>query len=130
MNIMLTVSYCIDIPKEDFFYVESGEVKEEIMERLETLFPKEIALTKEVAAQREHLIHYPLMEGKNSLRCASCGRWLYMPEREYLPVCLEYCQMVEGIPLCSSCVWELEADMKNEAFVQKLREQMPKYDDT
>lgn len=124
---MLTVGYCIDIPKEDFFHTESGEVNEEIMERLETLFPKEIALTKEVSAQREHLIHYPLMEGKNCLRCTCCGKWLYMPDKEYLPVSLEYCQIVKGIPLCSSCAWELEADMKNKAFVQKLREQMPKY---
>lgn len=126
MDIMLTVSYCINIPRDEFLQAESGEVNEEMMKRLETLFPKEIALTKEVVAQREHLIHYPLIENKNSLRCACCGRWLYMPKREYLPASLEYCQMVEGIPLCPSCAWELEADMKNEAFVQKLREQMPK----
>lgn len=126
MDIMLTVSYCINIPRDEFFETESGEVNEEIMERLETLFPKEIVLAKEVAAQREHLIHYPLIENKNSLRCVCCGRWLYMPDKEYLPVSLEYCQMVEGIPLCSSCAWELEADMKNETFVQKLREQIPK----
>lgn len=57
MNIMLIVNYCINIPRDEFFHAESGKVNEEKMERLETLFPKEIALTKEVAAQREHLIH-------------------------------------------------------------------------
>jgi hypothetical protein len=54
---MLIVNYCINIPRDEFFHAESGKVNEEMMERLETLFPKEIALTKEVAAQREHLIH-------------------------------------------------------------------------
>jgi hypothetical protein len=33
--------------------------------------------------------------------------------------------MVKGIPLCPSCAWELEADLENEAFVQKLKEQVP-----
>lgn len=42
MDIMLTVSYCINIPRDEFFETESGEVNEEIMERLETLFPKEV----------------------------------------------------------------------------------------
>ncbi len=42
MNMMLTVSYCINIPRDEFFETESGEVNEEIAERLETLFPKEV----------------------------------------------------------------------------------------
>ena len=40
MNIMLTVSYAIDIPRDAFFHAKSGVVNEEIMRRLETLFPK------------------------------------------------------------------------------------------
>lgn len=88
MNIMLTVSYEIDIPRDAFFHAKSGVVNEEIMRRLETLFPKEIALTENADAHRTHVIHYPLLENKNSLRCASCKTWLYMPEKEYLPECL------------------------------------------
>ena len=122
MDIMLTVSYTLEIPKDKFFCSETGYVKEEMRERLEKLFPKEIALTGDTIARRENLIHYPLHENKNSLRCASCGKWLYMPGKEYLPVCLDYCRMVKEIPLCSSCAWELEADLENEEFVQKLRE--------
>ncbi|MDE5823327.1 MAG: hypothetical protein K2H91_01375 [Lachnospiraceae bacterium] len=118
---MLTVSYSLEIPREDFFRSESGEVREEMDEQLEKLFPKEIVLNGNAAAQREHLIHYPLQENKNALRCAACGKWLYMPEKEALSVSLDYCKMVKEIPLCSSCAWELEADMKNEKFVQRLR---------
>lgn len=40
MNIMLTVSYAIDIPRDAFFHADHGAVKEEIMERLEALFPR------------------------------------------------------------------------------------------
>ena len=72
MNIMLTVSYAIDIPRDAFFHADHGAVKEEIMERLEALFPREITLTENADAHRTHLIHYPLIENKNSLRCASC----------------------------------------------------------
>ncbi len=124
MNIMLTVSYAIDIPRDAFFHADHGAVKEEIMERLEALFPREITLTENADAHRTHLIQYPLIENKNSLRCASCKTWLYMPEKEYLPVSLEYCKMIKGIPLCPSCAWELEADLENEAFVQKLKKKM------
>lgn len=59
MNIMLTVSYAIDIPRDAFFHAKSGVVNEEIMRRLETLFPKEIALTESADAHRTHVIHYP-----------------------------------------------------------------------
>lgn len=121
MDIMLTVSYTLKIPKDSFFCSETGEVKEEMLSQLEKLFPKEIALTEDAIIRREHLIHYPLHENKDSLRCASCGKWLYMPGREYMPVSLDYCRMVKGIPLCSGCAWELEADLENEEFVRKLR---------
>ena len=79
MDIMLTVSYALKIPKDKSFCSETGYVKEEMRERLEKLFPKEITLAEDTIARREHLIHYPLHENKNSLRCASCGKWLYMP---------------------------------------------------
>lgn len=124
INIMLTVSYSLEIPRDEFFQSGNGRVKEEMEEQLEKLFPKEIVLTGHIAAQREHLFHYPLHENKNALRCASCGKWLYMPGKEYLPVSLDCCKMVKGILLCTSCAWELEADMENEMFVRKLMEQM------
>ena len=126
MDIMLTVSYSLKIPKDKFFCSESGDVKEEIQQQLEQLFPKEVKLTDDFAVHREHLIHYPLYENRNSLRCVSCGKWLYMPEKEHLQVCLEYCKMIKEIPLCSSCAWELEADLKNEEFVRELREKWVK----
>lgn len=119
---MLTVSYSLEIPRDEFFHSENGSVREDMEKRLDKLFPEEIVLTENVAARREHLIHYPLSEYQNALRCASCGKWLYMPGKEYLPVSLDYCKMVREIPLCSSCAWELEADMKNESFVQRLRD--------
>lgn len=122
INIMLTVSYSLEIPEDEFFRSESGEVREEMEEHLERLFPEEITLTGHAAARREHLIHYPLHEGDNALRCVSCGKWLCMPGKEYLPVSLDYCKMVKEIPLCTSCAWELEADMENEMFVRRLRE--------
>ena len=122
MDMMLTVSYSLKIPKEEFFHPESGEVKEEMREQLEKLFPKEIVLPGGTAAKREHLIHAPLIENKNCLRCASCGRWLYMPGKEYMSAGLDDCKMVKGIPLCSSCGWELEKDLENEEFVRKLKE--------
>ena len=78
-------------------------------------------MTEDAADVREHLITYPLHENKNSLRCTSCGKWLYMPGKEYLPVSLDYCRMVKGIPLCTGCAWELEPDLENEEYVQKLR---------
>ena len=121
---MLTVSYSLEIPRDDFFRSESGEVREEMEEQLEKLFPKEIVLNGNAFAQREHLIHYPLRENKNALRCASCGKWLYMPGKENLPVSLDPCRMVKEIPLCPSCAWELEADMENEMFVQQLRDRL------
>lgn len=120
MDIMLTVSYSAKLPRDEF-YSEKGDVKEKMEELLEELFPEEIALTKDGVARREHMIYYPLIENKNALKCASCGKWLYIPGKEHLPVCLEYCKMVKEIPLCSSCAWELEADLKNEEFVWKLR---------
>lgn len=123
INIMLTVSYSLEIPRDEFFQSGNGEVREEMEEQLEKLFPKEIVLAGHAAAKREHLIHYPLLENKNALRCASCGKWLYMPGKEYLPVSLDYCKMAREIPLCPSCAWELEADMENEMFVRKLMEQ-------
>lgn len=122
MELIITVSYSLKIPREDYFEAESGTIKEEIEERLEALFPLELALTDKDTAHREHLISYPLIENHNCLRCASCGRWLYMPGKEYLPVCLDICKTVKQIPLCASCAWELEKDMEHEAFVQKLRE--------
>ena len=126
MDIMLTVSYSVKIPKDEFFNSENGYVKEEMRQQLERLFPEEIALTEDTVAQREHLIHAPLHENKNALKCASCGKWLYMPGKEHLQECLEYCKMVKEIPLCSSCAWELEADFKNEEFVRKLRKKVNK----
>ncbi len=122
MNLMVTVSYALNIPRDDFFYAENGTIKEEIGEQLERLFPTEIVLAEDVSAHREHRICYPLVENSNCLRCVSCGMWLYMPGKEDLPVCLEDCKMVKQIPLCPSCAWELEKDMENEEFVRKLRE--------
>lgn len=122
MDLMITVSYSLKIPRDDFFRAESGTIKAEIEEQLEKLFPAELALALDTAAQREHRICYPLVENRNCLRCASCGMWLYMPGKEDLPVCLEYCRMVKQIPLCPSCAWELEKDLENEEFVRKLRE--------
>lgn len=123
MNIMLTVSYSLKISEDEFFGSETGYVKEEMQEQMEKIFPKEITLTDSVVAQREQLIHYPLYENKNCLRCVSCGKWLRMPNKECLSlVSLEDCKMIKGIPLCSSCAWELEIDMEDESFVQKLKE--------
>lgn len=65
MDIMLTVSYSVKIPKDEFFNSENGYVKEEMRRQLERLFPEEIALTENTVAQREHLIHAPL--------CSSCA---------------------------------------------------------
>lgn len=121
MDINLTVSYSLKIPRDEFFQ-DSGEPKVEVLEQLKKLFPKEITLAEDAVAKREHLIHAPLYENKNCLRCASCGKWLYMPGKEYFQESLDYCKMVKEIPLCSSCAWELEADLKNEEFVRKLRE--------
>lgn len=124
IDVMLTVSYTLKIPKDEFWNPENGKVNEEMRQRLEKLFPEEIALTEDAVAQREHLMHYSLRENKNCLRCASCGKWLYMPGKEYLAEGLEYCKMRKKIPLCSSCAWELEKDLENEEFVQKLREHL------
>ena len=99
MDIMLTVSYSLKISKDDFFHPETGIVNEEMREKLEKLFPQEIALTEDTVAQREHLSHLPLYENKNCLRCASCGKWLYMPGKEYLAEGLDYCKMKKEIPL-------------------------------
>lgn len=55
---------------------------------------------------------------------ASCGKWLYMPGKEYLPGSLEYCKVVKEIPLCSSCAWELEKDMEDEEFARKLKKRI------
>ncbi|NBK93556.1 hypothetical protein D5278_16500 [bacterium 1XD21-13] len=126
MDIMLTVSYSLKIPRDQFFNSKNGYVKAEIRKQLEKLFPKEISLLEDTVAQREHLIHMPLYENKNSLKCASCGKWLYMPEKEFSQACLEYCKIVKDIPLCPSCAWELEADFKNEEFIQKLRKKSVK----
>lgn len=128
MDLMITVSYSLKIPRDDFFHAENGTIKDEIEEQLEKLFPAEIALTADTAVQREHRICYPLVEHRNCLRCAACGMWLYMPGKEYLPACLEYCKMVKQIPLCPSCAWELEKDLENEEFVRKLREKCALYD--
>lgn len=121
LDIMLTISYSLKISKERFFHPESGEVRVEMEEQLEKLFPEEIMLSGDIAAKREHLIHSPLIENRNCLRCAFCGKWLYMPGKEYLPASLDYCKMVKEISLCSSCAWELEKDMENEEFVRKLK---------
>lgn len=122
MDIMLTVSYSVEILEDEFFCPETGYVKEEMQKRLEQLFPEKIKLTGNAVAQRQQMIHFPLYENKNALRCASCGKWLYMPEKEYLPVGLEPCKVVEEIPLCPSCAWELEQDLKDKDFVWKLTE--------
>jgi hypothetical protein len=45
-----------------------------------------------------------------------------LPDNYQLEELLEYCKVVKGIPLCPSCAWELEFDLKNEKFVQKLKE--------
>ncbi len=73
MNLMVTVSYALNIPRDDFFYAENGTIKEEIGEQLERLFPTEIVLAADVSAHREHRICYPLVENSNCLRCVSCG---------------------------------------------------------
>lgn len=65
MDIMLTVSYSVKIPKDEFLNSENGYVKEEMRRQLERLFPEKIALTENTVAQREHLIHAPL--------CSSCA---------------------------------------------------------
>jgi hypothetical protein len=122
MDIMLTVSYSLKIPSDEFFCSETGYIKEEMQEQLQKLFPNEMTLTENAVAKREHLIHSPLYENKNSMRCVSCGKWLYMPNKEHLQVSLEYCKVVKGIPLCPSCAWELEYDLKNEEFVRELKE--------
>lgn len=127
MDLMLTVSYSLKVPKDEFFYTEKGYIKEEMQKQLEKAFPKKIILKQDVAAKREHLIYYPLHENKNSLRCASCGKWLYMPEKENLQVCLEYCKTVKEIPLCPSCAWELEADLEDEEFLWKLKEKQKEH---
>lgn len=122
MDIMMTVSYSLKIPEDEFFHSENRDARGKMREQLEKLFPKEIVIMEDTVAKREHLVHYPLLENKNCLRCASCGKWLYMPGKEHLVEGLEYCKMVKEIPLCPSCAWELEADMKNDEFVQKLKE--------
>lgn len=48
MDIMLTVSYSVKIPKDEFLNSENGYVKEEMRRQLERLFPEEI-LSPEIA---------------------------------------------------------------------------------
>lgn len=122
MDIVLTISYSLNIPRDEFFDPQSRCVTEKMRERLEAVFPQELTLTADTTAKREHLYHFPLYEGKNSLKCASCGKWLYMPgKEEYMLACLECCKMVKDIPLCPGCAWELEKDLDDEKFVQELR---------
>lgn len=126
MDIILTVSYSLKIPKGDFFQSENGNMRADMRKRLNELFPEEVVLTEGAVAQREHLVHFPLAENKNALRCASCGKWLYIPGKESLPVYLEFCKEVKGLPLCPNCAWELEKDLENEEFVRELREKSGK----
>lgn len=123
MDIMLTVSYALHIPREEFYEAGRGIPKEKMMRFLQEQFPKKIEFPQAgVTARREYLMHVPLNENGNALKCASCGKWLYPPGKEGQQVCLEYCKMIKGIPLCLSCAWELEFDLEDEKFVQKLRE--------
>lgn len=126
MDIMLTVSYSLTIPEDAYFQPGTGIPKEEIKRQIEQQFPA-AAVLGGVTARREHLTTVPLYKGRNCLRCAACGRWLYLPGAEDLPTLLDPCRMVKDIPLCPSCAWELETDLQDDAFAQELREgQAPK----
>ena len=93
MDIMLTVSYALRIPREEFFEAGRGIPKEKMMRFLQTQFPKKIEFPQAgVTAKREHLMHVPLTENQNALKCASCGKWLYPTGKEWQQMCLEYCK--------------------------------------
>lgn len=111
MDISLTVSYHVKIEKDAFFNPETGELNDEIEKQLEKLFSDKIELSEQNVAIKNYLSHYPLYEGKNCLRCAACGRWLYMPGKEDMAEGLDYCKIIKGISFCHSCAWELENEI-------------------
>ena len=112
MEISLTVSYNVTIDKDEFWNPETGELNSEIERQLEKIFPKKIKLSDKDVTERNHISYYPLNEGKNCLRCVSCGKWLYIPGKSYMVEGLDYCKIIDEKPFCHSCAWELEADMR------------------
>lgn len=111
MEISLTVSYKMEIDKDDFWDTETGKIKAEVKKQLEKMFPKELELSEDGHAIRKHISYVPLKEGKNCLKCASCGASLYIPGKEYLADGLEYCKMIKNVPFCNSCAWELKDEL-------------------
>ena len=57
MDMMLTVSYSLKIPKDEFFYAESGRVKDEMKEQMEAFLPELKKKVEEASKQSEDFFH-------------------------------------------------------------------------
>lgn len=119
MEISLTINYKIEIDKDDFWDLETGKPKADMKESLNRYFPEKIALSKNSVTTRNHISYIPLKEGKNCLKCASCGMALYIPGKEYLAEGLDYCKIIKDIPFCHSCAWELENEQVKDQTYEK-----------
>lgn len=116
MEISLTVSYKVEMNKDDFWNPKTGKLNTDIEEQLDQYFPEEIILSQKSLTTRNYISYISLEEGKNCLKCASCGIALYIPGKEYLAEGLEHCKMMKDIPFCHSCAWELENELDD--FIQ------------
>ena len=115
MEISLTISYHVTIDKDEFWDSETGKLNSKIECQFEKIFPEKIKLSDKDTTKRNHISYYPLHEGKNCLRCAFCGKWLYIPDKEYMAEGLDYCRIINEKPYCHSCAWELEADIRGDS---------------
>lgn len=108
MLISLTVNYLLDVDsREDFFDAETGKLRDDISEKLNSLYPEKISLSENVEGRKNNITHVPLIENKNCYRCEGCGKLLSNSGAVWLGID-RYIQK-DGKFYCTGCEWEMRA---------------------
>ncbi len=106
MEVLLSVSYIVDVEKYDLWDKENGKVKEEIRAELEEKFPQEIVMNGNIHGQRKRLSYVPLeIAGQ---KCPQCGRW--MTDRTEVYSSLAMAKKVNGKAYCECCAHDVMVD--------------------
>ena len=107
MEILLSVSYIVNVEKEQFWNKDTGTLHPKMLEELQKQFPSDISLPGGLQGHQSKLFYIPLGMG-HSEKCPLCQRWMTTEPGYYSALPLAW--KIGKSLYCDSCAYDVHLD--------------------
>lgn len=109
MEILISVSYMLEVEQDEFWDQATGRLHTEVGCCLHQQFPLYLAMPNGVLAKRSKLSYIPLGR-MTSEKCPLCQKWMTRKPQAYSALLLA--KEIAGDFYCEHCAYEVQNDLK------------------